>query len=302
MLKKRTLALLLESLLFLFASLTTFYAFYVLMADMQDFSHFFKMLPLYLSFASIIYVCFIFHLILHPISYSRLKKTYEINALVLASIALLSAVLFLINVLTGSIHGFIQGVLSPLYPLDFFILDLINIALGVYLFVTGRKLREEDAVYEPYPYGKLRKVFASFFRSLFVLIALYLIGAFLWGLGMANYGSAYQGYMIVVYLLMLLPSFFLGFYEWYYRDAKSKLTDKKKKLYAWLSFAISVFLTILFEIFINLHTDLLIEEATAYFPLDFQGSMALAPFLLTIPSLAASTCAVIHAYPSKKAK
>jgi len=146
------------------------------------------------------------------------------------------------------------------------------------------------------------KVLLSIFRPVYVLLSLFLLGAFLWGLGMANYGSDYQGYLLVVYLLMLLPAAFLGFYEFYYRERRAELSAKKKKIISLLALGVSAFLTILFFIFLELHPDLLIADMTAYFPLDFQGSMGLAPFLLTLPSLTVSAISLFAAFSAQKAQ
>jgi hypothetical protein len=142
----------------------------------------------------------------------------------------------------------------------------------------------------------------SIFRPFYALLALYLLGAFLWGFGMANYGSDFQGYLLVVYLLMLLPAVFLGFYEFYYRERRALLSVKKKKIIALTALGVSALLTILFFIFLQLHPDLLIADMTAYFPLDFQGSVGLAPFLLTLPSLIVSAVSLFNAFSVPKAQ
>jgi hypothetical protein len=302
MLSSKHLSQILEGVYFVLASLLAFYGLYILTADLQDFSHTFKMLPLYLCFLEAIYLLFILHLLFHPLSFKKLKKTYCVNGLVLAGLSFLSALLFLVAILMGKIHGFVQGVISPLYPLDFILLDLFFIALGIFFFLKGRKLRDEGIVYETYSHGKVAKGFLSFFRSVYVLIALYCLGAFLWGLGMAAYGSDYQGYLLVVYLLMLLPSAFLAYYEFYYRERKTSLSPKKKKISAFVALGVSAFLSILFFIFLALHPDLLIEDMTAYFPLDFQGSVSIAPFLLTLSSLAVSAVALFESYRKEKAQ
>lgn len=279
-----------ETILYIYASLLFFYFVYIFAADFQDFSHTFKMAGAYLAFLLPTYLLFIVHLLLYPKTPSKLKKTYQINGFVFAGVAALSLLLIIINLATGNITSFVEGSLTSLYPCDVVILDVINIALGVCLSLFGAKLFPADgALYCPSDIPLWKTIVRSILRPLYVFFSLYTLGAFLFGLGMAYYSGAYFGYMIPAYLLMLLAPAFLGYYEWGYREVPEEQRSKKRSvLYFGISFGSVTLLAIFHFVFLALQPDFFLEQAIAYFPLDFMGSVNAAPLVLIAPLFIAS--------------
>jgi hypothetical protein len=300
---KRLVLQISESLLYVVASLAFFYCFYVFAADLQDFSHLFTMLPFYIAFLLPIHILIAFHLILYPVDFKRLRWTYLANGGVIAFFAFLSWLFTIVNLAKGTYQAGLTGYITPLFPWDVFLLGLVYMGLGAFWIVKGWKLKESDGelFFFPRSKSKLHLVFASIFRPLYVIISLYFTGAFLFSLGIANYGGAKGWAMASAELLMLFLVGQLALYEWGYkaRPSQERSLQKSKKMSLW-TLDIGLVLVAYFVISLVLAPDFLIEEATNLFPVDFMGSYKLAPYFLVLPSLIAPLSAFLTALLSAR--
>jgi hypothetical protein len=293
MLNRRALKLA-ECLLYVFCAICLFQFVYVFASDLQDFSHLWKMLPTYLSFLLPTYVLFVIRFLLAPVSENALKKTLFVNGIVLCVLSVATLGLIIVGFAQKSYSSIVQGGATPLYPLDLIILNGVLCGLSVFWILSSRHSWSALVYSEQRGVRWPRKLLLGAIKGLFVLISLYFLGAFLCGLAFADYGGAYQGYMIPVYCLMLLPAGCLAVYEWFVQKGMPLNQAKRKGLfYSTSALGLSVLLSFLFLLFLKIQPDFLIEEATAYFPVDFMGSYAIAPFLLCITPTIASLTALI---------
>ncbi len=290
-----------EVLLFIFASIGFFYGFYILAADFQDFSHLAKIVPAILAYWLPTYVLIVLHLIIHPASFKKLQRTYKINGIVLGLIGFGGAILVPAYVLLDIYHGFFQGFISPLFPFDILIIYIITFLLGAFLAHHGFKLKEnpEERYIKPKK-GIIRKIIFSIIKPLYLLLALYNFGAFLVGFDFSNYGSPTFGFMIPFYFLMFIEGA-LFLYAEICGDSEydQKMSKKTNKIIAWSIFGSIILLAALAFAFFLFEPDYLIENAIAYYPLDFMGSFNIAPIITIVPPLLAAGAHVLKFYPHK---
>jgi hypothetical protein len=287
-----------ETLLFLFASVAFFYGWYLLASDFQDFSHLYKIAPAILAFWLPTYVLIVLHLILHPLSFEKLQQTYKINGIALGLIGAGGSLWVAILVLANVYHGLFQGFITPLFPFDILLIYLAVFFLGAYLAHRGYKIKKTpDLIFAKAEPGLAKKIIRSLARPFYLFLALYDFGAFLAGFGFANYGSATFGYMIPFYILMFLEGGLFLLDELVIRSSGYEILQKEiKKIIAWSVFGFLSVLALLSFLFFLIEPNYLIENAIAYFPLDFMGGYNLAPFITIIPPILASGAYVLSFY------
>lgn len=282
-LNKRYLALAFEALLFLLASLATFtcvasLANVVGSTDMPIK----RMGPYYLSVLALIYSVFLIHLVLFPKSEAKLKLTLKVSSIVMAALAFLSALLIVINLASHEYSSFVSGVVTPLFPLDSFLWDLGLIALGVYLAIKGFRFSSKTTrVYYPYSHGMVRKIFGSFFRGFYLLIALYLTGAALTFIFIANYGSATWWAMLGLWLLMLVPCATLIYHDFFYKKPEGHSNEENRKI-ALIVLGGGLLLTFYFLLALLLRRNFIVEDATSLFLFDYMKSWNAAPYIVSL--------------------
>lgn len=280
---KRLSLLVFEAILFVIASLAVFTCVASLAnAIGSTNSQLSRMGPYYLSVAALVYSLFILHLSLFPKNEAKLKLTLKVNGIALSGIALLAAVLILVKVATKEYSSMIAGVLSPLFPLDAFLWDFGLFLLGGFIAYKGFRYKgDPERIFYPYEHGLVRQILGSFFRGLYLVIALYLTGAAIMEVGIANYGSPTWWCMIGLWLLMLVPSALLFYHEFFYKKAegRSALANRKISL---IILSGTLFLTIYFLIALLIKRNFIVEDATALFLLDYMKSWNAVPYVVSL--------------------
>ncbi len=280
-LTQRTLNLILEALLFVICSFVLF----TLVSSVGNAigstdSPIKRMLPYYLSSFSAIYLLFVSHLVLFPRDEKKLILTLKVNGVILAVLSFFSALLFIVYVANKTYSSFIMGMLTSLFPLDYFLLDLLILGVGIAFAYRGFRFPKGERVYFPYEHGLTRKIFASIFRSLYVLFALYFFGAFLMSIAIANYGSPTWWCMLALWLLMGIPAGVLFYHDFFYKTAVKKTPEQSLKIsfYVLIGSAVFVFY---FLIALLVKKNFIVEDATALFTIDFMKSWNLVPFAVS---------------------
>jgi hypothetical protein len=291
-----------ETLLFIFASIAFFYGAYILASDFQDFSHLYKVAPAILAFWLPTYVLIVLHLIIHPLSFEKLRQTYKINGIIMGLIGAAGVLWVAILVFIDVYHGFFQGFITPIFPFDIFLIYIAVFFIGAFFAHHGFKIKKKsDQVFAKPESGLVKKILQSLFRPLYLFFALYNFGAFLLGFGFANYGGPTFGYMIPFYALMFLEGGLFLLDELVIRSSGYEALEKKtRKIIAWSVFGFISVLVLLSFLFFLIEPDYLVENAIAYYPLDFMGSYDIAPFITIIPPLLASGSYVLSFVARRK--
>jgi hypothetical protein len=242
------------------------------------------MAPYWLSVVLLIYFVFAFHLVLFPESERKLALTRKVNGVILAAFSFVAALLIIVYVATGRYGGIVEGLVTPLFPLDFLISDLLLCAIGVYWAIRGSKGKVSPEVrYYPYRYGKARKVVSSVFRGLWTLFALYFTAGFLLFIFIANYGSPSWWSGLFMWILMGVPSGLLVYREFFYRDeVHTAAGDVRRSAVCLMAACLA---TLLFLVALLVNRNFIVEDATGLFFLDFTKSWNAAPYFMSLTAL-----------------
>lgn len=284
--KTRYLALTVEAIVYLLASLSMF----ALVASVGNvigstISALPRMAPYYLSVTVLIYLLFILHFLLFPKNERLFRLSLKVNGIVLAALSFIAALLILIKVISKEYQSFLIAAPSSLFPLDYFLLDLVLTATGVFFVLKGfRYQAKPDRLYFPYEHGVVRRVFATIFRGLFVLLSLYLSGSFIMVIGIANYGSSTWWCMLSLWFLLGVPAGYLFYHDFFFKNGKEKSLEQKKMI-ALFTLGGALFLDAFFLLALLLNRNFIVEDATALFVLDFMKSVNATPYFVSLMAI-----------------
>lgn len=300
--RKRLVLLLIEAIVYIITSLAFFGLIPSIANEMgSTVSVNSLMAPFWLSVALLVYFLFVFHLILFPESEKKLVLTLKVNGIVMAALSFLAAILIIVYVASGKYTSLVAGVVTPLFPLDYLIADLVLCGLGIYATIYSFKKKiPAETLYFPYRYGKVRKVVSSFFRGFWVVLSLYMSACFILFVGIANYGSSTWWHSLFMWFLLGAPLGELLYREFFYRSEEHTPAGDLKRFAITLIVASS--LTILFLIALLVNPNFIVEDATALFPLDFMKSWNVAPYLVSLTALLPPVVAVLSSLPKRKKK
>src|SRR5574344_920187 len=287
-----------ESVYFFLAALAMYYWVNIVMDEVgRKFQYLGKTLPFLLFLSGAILLLFALHLLAHPLNAKKMALTAEGNGLALVLLSFTTILLITIFILNGAYSSFVSGFLTSAYPLDAYIGSFLLLAAGTLLYAFGVHLKKhplKDYPYSVHEWTKHGKLLTSISRPLFVLVALYFMGALL--LSPFSFANAipHLGGMIGFYLLMLLPTVMLVIYEWDYLDKEP--LPKRQRLYknSVIMTLSSLILALWFWIAQAVDPQFLIEGATALLPIDFMGDVKVGPYLLLLLCLSSSLIAFLH--------
>jgi hypothetical protein len=302
--KKRTLLLILEGLMFAYCGISLFYFVWFFIQDFgSDFAFLTKYIPFYLVNIIPVHLLFVLHLSLHPVSYKRKKLMLMVNGAVVAAGGFLTSLSIAILLFRGTYPSIIMGGVSYLYPLDDLILGLIYSICGFFIYFYGRtKYTGLDDAFpvKRDPIGLL--ILRDVFRPLYVLIALFFMGDLMHFFVTLDYTGINAGAMMSVYLLMILPLVGLGLYEYGYLEAPAAKKPARQLVYSVSLTAAALILTAWFWIGETVRPDFITESGMALFPIDFMKSIPFGPFFLFALAYSAPLAAFIRYLMPEKTK
>lgn len=268
------------------AAIAFFLGFQAFASDLMDFTHLAYLGPNYLSYMLIpTYVVIFLYFLSFPSSEKNLKRTFVGNGIALATIGLIDILWVAINYGTGTYYAFIQGGTTGIFPFDQILIGLAGALLGGLSILRWKLLPLDGFSYLPYRHSAYRRIVSSVFRPLYLFIALYMFGGLLLGFSFANYDSPYFPYMFPLYLLMALQTAFLGFYVFLYKTPLLEGKAPKNDKLAYAASVSSISLGIVLLIVMSICPDFVVKAGKPYFPLDFMGSLNVAPLLTAFPPL-----------------
>jgi hypothetical protein len=295
--KEKTALKICESALYFLAALV----FYLLVnlwasATSVPFGDFARALPFGLFLADSVYFLFALHLLTHPLNETKRIKTAEVNGALLLILSFVGILSQAVYYRLGYQPSWISGGITPFYPLDGFIGHFALLILGSGLYLFSRYLRKHHRNYEwsVHEWQGHEKIWTSIFRPFFALIALYFMGSLLLAPFRINAFAEHAGSLVGFFLLMLLPSVMLAFYEWDYLDKEP--LPQRQRLYrnsVILTLA-GLILALWYWLAQALDPRFLSESLIALFPWDFMLQVKIAPYLLLLSCLGSSLIAFLH--------
>lgn len=270
----------LEAILFAFAGILFFRGIRFAFADMPHFRHQSRLFWVELAYCLPLLWLGVTHVLLHPTSEKRHHHAKIIGAAFLLCLGTLDFVFAIVLWAKGE-YQYGDQVFSGAFPLDLMLLDIISVAYGVWLITVRKKnpLTPLEPLVRP---AVWRILFQDILFPFFVGISLYFFGGF-WVLLKHNNLSSLQDPEI--YFLFLALPLLLGYQEYLRLWGKENLSVSTKRIVAWSVFAWAFVLTVWLGIRQVLVPSLFVNAWQAYLPLDFMGSLNLAPYLLTLPFL-----------------
>lgn len=275
-----------ELLLYILSSVFFFYAIQLLITAYFDWANAaYHVFPGLIGFASLTYLSYALHSIFHPRTEKSLHLHYRVHGAISIGLGLVVAIITSVYI-SQKIISINEHNLTPIYPLDLYFIAAFLLGLGGYwLYKSFRPIGPETPYY-PFISKKI-EVPLGILKGVFTLFASYLFGGFLLGLIFFNNYSdvASQFFMIPYYLLMLAPAALLV-YEEFFLFPKPAAFDEKKERRRWLIIdLIAIGLSLIAFLVIFVKPNLLLDQATSFFPLDHMGNIMIAPYLVTIPLL-----------------
>jgi hypothetical protein len=271
-----------EIILFIIAGLCMYFSTYLVGTVLGDTSVLYKLFPAIITYLLPVYLLFVLHLIMFPKNPKKLHSTIRVNGLVMASLSFVSLVLVVVYLAKGVYFSLVEGTVTALYPLDLIIIDLLIMALGIWLFISERKMHDEDFLYYA-PRGKLAYgIINSILKSFVALVSLYFLGAFIMSFGNINYGSATAPLMIPFYVLFFLMALPLLADNYLFRSGE--IVVNKKKWSITLSSIIVADLIALIICWVTCPSLLAYEAQPIFFP-DFMLEKFFAPYFIFGPAV-----------------
>lgn len=270
----------LEAVLFAFASILFFRGLHFAFADLPSFRHQGRLFWIESAYCLPLLWLGITHILLHPKSEKRHRVTKIIGAIALLFLGLLDLIFTIILWAKGE-YQYGDVVFSGAFPLDLLLVDLISLSYGIWLW----KIRKQAPLtpLEPLVRPLLwRILYQDLLYPFLCGISLYFFGGF-WVLLSHNNISSLLDFEIY-FLFWALP-LSLGYHEFLRLWGKDRWSLNLRRAIAWGEFAWSCLLTVWLTIRVVVAPNLFVESWQAYLPLDFMGSLNLAPYLLTIPFL-----------------
>ncbi|MCF0112745.1 MAG: hypothetical protein HUJ60_02070, partial [Bacilli bacterium] len=164
-------------------------------------------LPFLVSSANAIYLFFTYHSFLNPRHKKGLKRLLIVNGAIMGALGLASASLVVIYVATGIYPSFCFGGVSTLFPLDGFILAIVEFLMGG--FTIGFALLRADKLEWDEPKDEhgpaYRWIVQRILAGLQTFIAMLLLGDFLFGMYSVKELSGDVGLIIPTVILLILP-------------------------------------------------------------------------------------------------
>lgn len=255
---------------------------YHFIGDLLDFSHFGFLLPPYLGYVVIpLYLLALTYLLAFPGEKSDLKRLHLIHGGVLAGLGLLLVILVSSYIVSGFYWSPVMGTVNYIFPIDLIVYGCIAVLIGAFLFIqpllpgsdfSSWKRKERGKWFWPLFSGSL----------LYALIALYLLGALLSGVDFGEWFSGTFALMFPSYFMMVLTSLLLLPIV-YRENLLSAHPEKKRAMLMTLVPGILVGIGLIFLIATNLYEpNLYVKGGKAYFPIDFEGSLNVAPVVLSL--------------------
>lgn len=273
-----------EIILFVIASICMYFATYMVGTFLGDTSVIYKMFPAAITYLLPVYLLFVLHLIMFPKNSKKLHSTIKVNGLVMASLSFVSLVLVVVYLAKGVYFSLVEGSVTALYPLDLIIIDLLVMALGIWLLLSERKMHDEDFIFYP-ARGKLAySIINSIVKGFISIVVLYFFGAFIMSFGSINYGSATAPLMIPFYILFFLMALPLLFDNYFFRNNEGVQLVNTKKWSIVLSSVIVADLIALIACWVTCPSLLAYEAQPIFFP-DFMLEKFFAPYFIFAPSL-----------------
>lgn len=264
---------------FILLSPLFFLGFQVFCADLPEFYNIMITIPAVLTYfvVPLVTIAFLYRMtfLKHP---AWIKKTYIGYGTAFIGLAVLSLIFQIVNYSTGKYYSFIMGGTDFLYPFDVMLVNILFVLVGSLLIYFSFKEKEESYIqfYENLP--KIYDGFRDFILLFFAGISMYFLGALLTSFDALHFDNRSEALFIPSLLLMIAAPVFVLFYFYTY-----SMNHKLKRIHGIVWGGVILGLNIALIVCNVISPDIYVLTGQPFFPLDFLGSLNIAPFLLSLP-------------------
>ncbi len=274
-----------EVILYVFASILFFKGFQFFAADIDGFPNQWWDICIECAYFLPLYWLFILHLAMHPTSEKGFKTTTRVNGIIFSCLAL-AGVIYTSILLGIGVFFWGNRNFSLIFPGELYLIYVLTGLFGAYMLKLSFK---KDMNIETYPYigSPKLKGLAIITRPLYIILSMYFFGGFIVSLLGGNFNDTSLPYF-VVYVLIIVNSLALFYYEFFMRNVGEIPLNFDKKTKIIISSAYLTFIIILVGVAYSLlfyNPSYVVENFQMLLPLDFMGSLTLFLYLITLPSL-----------------
>ena len=197
--------------------------------------------------------------------------------------------------IAGRYLSFVEGAPSPIYPLDAIIFAVAFIALGVIVLAYIKKNSQSQIFFGPSraPLQKKGRGARSFFRTFWMLVALYGFCGFFYSLFIVDFQNGYVFYSVAMMLVSLVAFLTIAVWELFYNNLKIEKRKEFTLPLALVSLAVSVAATVMYFIALKGNLDGPSNVGFGILPIAFSASVNFATLLVVAMPLIVSVTAVI---------
>ncbi|MBQ3894920.1 MAG: hypothetical protein II739_06295 [Clostridia bacterium] len=197
--------------------------------------------------------------------------------------------------IAGRYLSLVEGAPSPIYPLDAIIFAVAFIALGVIVLAYIKKNSQSQIFFGPSraPLQKKGSGARSFFRTFWMLVALYGFCGFFYSLFIVDFQNGYVFYSVAMMLVSLVAFLTIAVWELFYNNLKIEKRKEFTLPLALVSLAVSVAATVVYFIALKGNLDGPSNVGFGILPIAFSASVNFATLLVVAMPLIVSVTAVI---------
>lgn len=226
---------------------------------------------------------------------ARRIRSYKKNAFALVGFAGVNVIFIIAGLIIGKYPSIVGNGPFPLYPLDMMLFSLLFAAIACFVLFYCAKLQEKLPYTVPTrgPIVQKARFIYCFGVSIWMLIALYGLAAFILGLFIIDFVHGYQFYSIMLMLVFLMDFASMCVWEFYYNNL---VEEKKKELLLPLSLCglgASVFVVALYFVALGTNLDAPSNIGFGVLPIAFAASVNIATLLLVVTPTIVSIIALI---------
>ena len=263
---------------------------------------FLRSLPLFLSLFMSLWTLLLFHGVRRIDDEEKRNKFIFKKAIAILAFAGVNILYVLIARIAGKYLSLVEGSPSPLFPLDSILFSLLFVAIGVFLLVYLKKLKDKLPLMIPVRGGVVKKARGLYctFLTFWLLIAVFTFAGGVYSIFIYDFMHEYVFYGIMLITSYLLSPFLLGVWEFYYNELKE---EKKKEFLLPLGLAgtcLSLLVVVLYFVALLTNLDAPSNAGFGMFPVAFSASVNMATMIVVATPLIVSVVALIKGLLARK--
>lgn len=232
----------------------------------------------------------------------RRLKSLKKNAIVILVFAAINIVYIVVGRISGKYLSLVEGSPTPIYPLDMMLWTALYVAIAIFVLIYLARMKDIHPYIVPSrgPAVKKARFAYCFFVGVWLLIALYGLSAFFFGLFIIDFAHGHQFYSILLLVTFFLDFFSLCIWEFYFNNLTS---EKKKDLLlplALIGLVISLAVMVLYFVALGLDLDAPSNIGFGVLPIAFSASVNIGSMILAIAPSAVCLVVLIKGIVARK--